>query len=146
MEQIIRTVAVYLFLLVVVRISGKRTLGEMTAFDFILLLIISESTQQALVGDDYSVTNAALVIITFLAVDIGFSLLQMRFPALDKWIDGVPTVLVRDGKVQRKAIDKSRVDEAEIMEAARRHHGLERLEQVKHAVLEKSGGITVVPY
>mgnify|MGYP004721742833 CR=1 FL=1 len=77
MEMVLRAVAVYLVLMVVFKIAGRRALLQMTSFDLILLLIISEATQQALLGSDFSVTGAALTIITLLVVDILFGLVKM---------------------------------------------------------------------
>jgi uncharacterized membrane protein YcaP (DUF421 family) len=146
MESVLRAAAIYLFLLVVFRISGRRTLSEMTAFDFVLLLIIGEATQQALLGQDYSLTNAALVIMTLLIVDIVISLLKVRSERLDKLIDGVPTVIVHRGRALNDRMRKARVTEGDVMEAARRLRGVERLDQIKYALIEVSGGITVVPF
>ncbi|HUR23925.1 MAG TPA: YetF domain-containing protein [Acidimicrobiales bacterium] len=145
MDAILRAGAVYVFLVVVFRISGKRTLAEVTAFDFVLLLIISEATQQALLGEDFSITMALLVITTLVGLDIFFSLVQRRFKTVDRLMCGLPLVLVDNGKLLDERLKKVRVDEAEILHAARQLHGLERMDQVKYAVLETSGGISIVP-
>ena len=73
MDSVLRGVVVYLFLLVIVRLSGRRTLAQITAFDFVLLLIVAETTQQALLGDDFSLSNAVVLILTLFTVDIAFS-------------------------------------------------------------------------
>jgi uncharacterized membrane protein YcaP (DUF421 family) len=78
MDVILRGIAVYVFLLLVFRIAGRRTLSQITTFDFVLLLIIGEATQQALLGDDFSVTTGFLVVATLLVIDIGLSLLKGR--------------------------------------------------------------------
>lgn len=145
MDAVLRSVAIYVFLLVLFRISGKRSLSQITTFDFVLLLIIGEATQQALLGNDFSMTNAFIVITTLLGIDVGLSLLKQRFGTLEKVIDSVPLVLVEDGKLLKDRMEKSRVDEADILAKARELQGLERLDQIKYAVLERSGGITVIP-
>lgn len=145
MESVIRGVVVYFFLLLIFRISGKRTLAQTTNFELVLLLIISETTQQAMVDDDHSVTNGVLLIVTLIGASIGLSLLKQRLPALEKWLDGAPLVLIQDGKMLKDRMDKVRVDEADILEAARELHGLERLDQIKYAIVERSGAITIVP-
>lgn len=145
MDAVLRALAIYLFLVVVFRISGKRTLAEVTTFDFVLLLIISEATQQALLGDDFSVTMAFLVITTLIGLDIFFSLVQRRFKPVDRLMSGLPLVLVDNGRLLHERLKKVRVDEAEILHSARQLHGLERMDQVKYAVLETSGGISIVP-
>jgi uncharacterized membrane protein YcaP (DUF421 family) len=145
MESVIRGAAVYLILLVIMRLSGRRTLAQMTPFDFILLLIIAETTQQALLGDDFSITNAVVLIVTLIGIDIGLSYVKGWSPAAAKLLEGVPTVLIRDGKIDRRALQRARVDESDIMVSARQGQGLENLEEVKHAVLETDSGISVVP-
>jgi uncharacterized membrane protein YcaP (DUF421 family) len=145
MDAVLRAAAIYLVLLVVFRVSGRRTLAELTTFDFVLLLIIGEATQQALLGEDFSLTKAVLVIVTLLTIELVLSILKERVPFLDKLLDGVPMVVVDHGRLLRDRMRKARIDEADILEAARRLQGIERLDQIKYAVLEVSGGITVVP-
>lgn len=145
MEPVLRASAVYVFLLVVLRAAGRRTLAEATTFDFVLLLIISEATQNAMIGDDFSLTNAFLVILTLIGLDIAFSLGKQRWAGLGKWVDGVPTVLVENGQPIGNRMARSRVGIDDILEAARRQHGLERMDQIKYAVLERSGGISIIP-
>jgi uncharacterized membrane protein YcaP (DUF421 family) len=145
MDSVLRAAAVYLILLVILRVAGKRTLAQVTVFDFILLLIIGEATQQALLGEDFSITTAAIVIGTLVLLDIGLSMLKQRSKKLDRIIDDTPVVIVDHGKLLRDRMARARIDEQEILVAARELHGLERLEQIKFAVLERSGGISIVP-
>jgi uncharacterized membrane protein YcaP (DUF421 family) len=145
MESIIRGLAVYTFLLVVFRASGKRTLSEATAFDLVLLLIISETTQQAMVDSDHSMTNGAILILTLVCADIFLAQLKGWIPAFDPILDGTAVILMRDGKILHERLKRERVDSNEILEAAREQLGLETLDQVKLAVLERSGQISVVP-
>jgi uncharacterized membrane protein YcaP (DUF421 family) len=145
MDTIVRAIAVYFCVWLVVRIAGKRTLADITAFDFVLLLIIGESTQQALIGNDFSIITAATLIVTLVGIDVVLSYVKEWFPRLELWMDGAPLVLVEDGRLIRDRMRRARVDEGDVLEAARRLQGLERLEQVKYAVLERSGGITIVP-
>jgi uncharacterized membrane protein YcaP (DUF421 family) len=145
MDGVIQTIAIYFFLLLVFRMSGKRTLQDVTLFDFVLLLIISESVQEALVGDDFSIVKALIVISTFLLLNIGMSLLKQRFPALSRTLDGISLLIVKDGKPLKERMDKERIDEDDILEAAREKHGLSRMDQVKYAVLERNGSISIIP-
>jgi uncharacterized membrane protein YcaP (DUF421 family) len=145
MEAILRSAAIYLALVILFRLSGKRTLAQITTFDLVLLLIISEATQQALVGRDYSLTNALLVILTLIGIDRLLGLWKQHSKRVSSVLDGTPLVLIEDGELHRRRMDKECVDEEEILHAAREQHGLERLAQVKHAVLEQSGGISIVP-
>ena len=144
MDAIIRGVVVYVFLLALFRLSGQRALAQVTTFDFVLLLIISEASQQALIGNDNSMIHAALVVTTLVGLNILFSLLKQRSKRAEKILEDTPLLLVDEGALLRERMDKVRIDEDDILEAARGHHGLERLEQIKYAVLERNGEITII--
>lgn len=145
MDAILRGAGVYVFLLLIFRLSGKRSLAQITTFDFVLLLVVGEATQQALLGHDYSLTGAMLVIMTLIGLDIGLSLLKRRFPALDRTLEDLPLVIVEDGRPLLDRMRKVRVDEQDVLAAARETRGLERMDQIKYAVLERSGGISIIP-
>jgi uncharacterized membrane protein YcaP (DUF421 family) len=145
MDSVIRAVAIYGILLIIFRVSGKRSLAQITTFDFVLLLIISEATQQALLGDDFSLINAFVVIITLVGLDIALSLLKQRSPTFELLIDDTPLIIVEDGRPLKERMDKARIDESDILASARELQGLERMDQIKYAVLERSGGVSIIP-
>jgi uncharacterized membrane protein YcaP (DUF421 family) len=145
MDSVLRAVAIYALLLLIFRVAGKRSLAQTTTFDFVLLLIISEAIQPAMVRNDYSLTNAILLVVTLVGLDIGLSLLKQRFQKVEKLLDSVPVVIVENGTPLKERMDKVRVDEEDVLTAARELQGLERMEQIKYAVLERSGGISIVP-
>ena len=145
MDSVIRAVAVYLALLVVTRLSGRRTLAEVTAFDFVLLLIIAETTGQAVLGDDSSITNGVIVIVTLAAMDVGLSFVKAWSPRLALVIDGTPSVLISGGVVDWESLHRSRVGIDDILQAARDKHGLKGIDQIDCAVLEVGGGISIIP-
>ena len=145
MDTVIRGAAVYAILLIIIRLSGRRTLAQMTPFDFVLLLIVAETTQQALLGDDFSIVNAVVLIVTLFTIDIVLSYIQGRWPRAGLVLDGTNTVLISDGTVDGHAMKRSRVDLEDILSAAREQHGLENLDQIKSAILEVSGGISIIP-
>lgn len=145
MDAIYRGAIVYMSLLLIFRLAGRRTLGQMTTFDMVLLLIISEATQNALIGDDYSITNAMLIIITMVALDISLSFLKLWSPWVERWLEGKPTIIVEHGRSLTDLMRRARIDEADVLTAAREKHGLERMDQIKYAVLETSGGISIIP-
>ena len=145
MDAVVRGVIIYVFLMLLFRIAGKRSVAQITTFDFVLLLIIGEATQQALLSDDFSMTNALVLIATLIGFDILVSLLTDRFPRFGRIVNGSPLVILEDGKPLRERMHKARVDESDILTAAREAHGLERLDQIKYAVLERSGGVSIVP-
>ena len=145
-SAVLRAAIIYGFVLVIVRLAGKRTLAELSTFDLVVLLIMSEAIQPALVADDTRVTSAMLLVSTFVALDFFLSILKDKSPGANRVLDDIPTVLVRDGNLNQAALTRERVDEEDIMEAARRDHGLERLEQVRFAILERTGGISIIPW
>ena len=145
MDSVLRGLAVYFFLLLVFRISGKRSINQITMFDFVMLLIISETTQQALLSEDFSVTNSFILITTIMGVDIIISYIKRKWKQVDKIIDGIPTILVNKGKLVKEAVDNTRLDEEDILESARKIHGLERMDQINYAILEKDGNISIIP-
>jgi uncharacterized membrane protein YcaP (DUF421 family) len=145
MDAVLRAVTIYGFLLILLRIAGERTLSSMTNFDFVLLLVIAEATQQGLIGDDFSITKALLLITTLIGLDIGISLLKDRWLLLHKAIEGIPLIIVEEGKPLAERMKRARVDESDVLQAARQLHGLERMDQIKFAVLERTGEISIVP-
>jgi len=145
MDAVIRVLVMYAFLLLIFRLTGKRTLGEATPFDLLMLLIISETTQQAMVDEDHSMTHAFLLILTFAMINVGLSILKQRSRRAERTLEGVPLIIVDNGRPLKDRMNKERVDEDDVMEAARQSHGLERMDQVKFAVLERDGKISVVP-
>ena len=145
MESVIRPALVYLFVLLLLRFTGKRTLAQITTFDFVLLLIISEATQQALIGKDNSMINGAIVVSTLIGLNILMSLLKQRWAWIDRLLDDIPLVIVADGKPLKDRMYKARVDEDDVLDAAREIHGLESMQQIRHAILERDGQISIIP-
>lgn len=146
MNIVLRGVAIYIFILLLFRIMGKRSLSEATTFDLVLLLIVSEVTQQAMVGSDYSLTGAFILIVSIVTTDLVFSLLKENFPFFGKVTEGLPLVIVDQGRPLHRRMKKSKVSEDDVLEAARMRFGLEKMTDVKYAILEKSGDITIIPY
>jgi len=145
MDTVLRAAAVYIGVLLLLRLAGRRTVAEMTPFDLVLLLIIGDATQQAILGEDFSLTTAFLVVSTLIVLDVALSIAKARIPALEKLIDGIPMVIVENGRPLRERMRRARVSLDDVMQSARETQGIERLEQIKYAVLEVSGGISIVP-
>lgn len=146
MDTVIRSLIVYFVLWGLLRASGRRTLGKLTSFDFVLLLVIGGATQRALLGQDYSVTNAFLVIATLVITDVALSLLQRDFPPLSRIFNGEPMIVVEEGRPLTRRMKFARVTADQVLESARRAHGLERMEQIKYAVFEANGDISIIPF
>jgi uncharacterized membrane protein YcaP (DUF421 family) len=145
MDIVLRAAVIYLFLLVLVRLTGQRTLSEISTFDFILLLIVSEAVQNALVNDDRSLVSGMIAILTLVLMDLALSMAKRRWWRAEEVAEGAPVLLVDHGRVLEERLHKAMVTEDDILLSARMHQGLERMEQIKYAVLETSGGISVVP-
>jgi uncharacterized membrane protein YcaP (DUF421 family) len=145
MEGVIRAAVVYVFLMVLFNITPKRAIASLDTFDFVLLLIISEATQNALVGKDFSVTQSFIVIATLTAITLLMGWLKCRYNWIEKILSGTPLVLMVNGETIRDRMKKNQVDDEDILSAAREMHGLERKDQIKYAILETSGTITIVP-
>jgi uncharacterized membrane protein YcaP (DUF421 family) len=144
-DSIIRAVVVYMMLLIIFRVAGKRSLSQQTTFDLVLALVISEAVQQALLDSDNSMTNAALVVIGLVGFDILVSHASHRWEKLSNWLEGKPLVLMEEGRMHPRYMERERVTPSEIMQAGRDKHGLARMEEIDYAVVEPSGEITVVP-
>lgn len=131
------------------RASGSRTGAAImrlpAPFDLVLLLIIAETTQQALLGDDFSLVNAAVLIITLFTIDIALSYVKARSGRLERLLDGAPILLVSHGRPDARVLAGARMSADDVLEAAREKQGLERLDQVRFAVLEASGEISIIP-
>jgi uncharacterized membrane protein YcaP (DUF421 family) len=144
-DAVLRALSVYLILMLLFRISGKRTLGQVTTFDFVLLLVVGEATQQALLGEDFSITHATVVIATLIGLNRASDYFSWRFGPFKRATESVPVVLLHDGKLLQDVMAKEHLSEDDILSAARSTRGLESLEQIKYAVMETSGGISIVP-
>jgi uncharacterized membrane protein YcaP (DUF421 family) len=142
---VLRAIAIYLFLLLLFRLVGQRTLSELSTFNFILLLIVSEATQNALIGDDFSVVTGMTAVLTLVLMDLGLSMLKKRFRMVERVAEGTPLIIVEHGRVLQEQLRRTYVTEDDILQAARQSQGLERIDQIKYAVLETSGGISVIP-
>lgn len=145
MDMVLRAIAIYLVLMVVFKIAGRRALLQMTSFDLILLLIISEATQQALLGNDFSVTGAALTIITLVVVDILFGTLKKYVKGAENLIDGTPVVLVENGQMLENKMREADITRDDIMVSARNNQGIAELAEIKFAILERNGHISIIP-
>jgi uncharacterized membrane protein YcaP (DUF421 family) len=145
MESVIKSAIVFLVLWLVIRASGRRTLGQLTVFDFILFLIIGGVAQRALTAQDYSLTHAFLIIATFVVIDVLVSLIERDVPTVASILKGLPTVVVENGRVLSGRLRRARLTEDDVLQAARRLHGLETMNEIKFAIFEASGEISIIP-
>jgi uncharacterized membrane protein YcaP (DUF421 family) len=145
MDLVLRALFIYFFLLLVFSIAGKRALSEMDTFDLVLLLIVSEATQDALGGETRSVTGAIILITTLVSAEVFMSWLKHKRPQVEKTLEGGPLIVVENGKLLKDRADKEMIDESDILTSARQLKGIERLDQIKYAILEMGGEISIIP-
>ena len=145
MDTVLRIVIIYLFLMLALRLMGKREFGELAPFDMVVLLLIPEMFSQSMVREDFSLTNAFVAVSTLLTLVFVTSLISYRFRAVGRAIAGAPTVLVRHGELVREHLDRERVAPGEVLDAMHAA-GLHRMEEVRWAILESDGQVTVIPW
>lgn len=138
MEIVVRATVIFFFLWMLTRALGKRELAEMTAFELLLLMVVGDLIQQGVTQDDTSVTGAMLAVGTIGAWIVTFSWLSYRFRRARKVIEGVPVVVVRDGRPVEPALRLERVTLDEILESAR-NQGIANLGDINLGILEPSG-------
>ncbi|WP_375417978.1 DUF421 domain-containing protein [uncultured Hymenobacter sp.] len=144
MESVLRAVVVYGVLLLIFRVVGRRAIAQSSVFDLVLVLIIANVADNALLGEDNSLINALLQIVTLSMLFLGLSLAKQRSPRLTRLLDGLPVIIVHHGQPIPKLMRQLQVDEADILNAARELQGLERMSQIKYAVLEVNGVISII--
>jgi uncharacterized membrane protein YcaP (DUF421 family) len=143
-EILLRTFVVYLVVLVLLRIAGKRELGQMTPFDLVVILVIANSVQNAMTGGDNSLIGGILAATTLTIVNIAVGRWGSRVPFFRRVVASEPRLLLRDGKPLREALESEHVD-IEELEMAAREHGIADLDGVTAAVLEEDGSISIIP-
>ena len=143
-EVVLRTAIVYLFVVTALRLSGKREVGQMSVLELVVILVISDAVQNSMVGDNTSLWGGLVAVTTLLALDFSLKALTRRSRKLREAVEGEPRLLVRDGRLLQKAIREEGL-EVEEVRAAVRSHGLARIEDVRLAVLETDGSISVIP-
>jgi uncharacterized membrane protein YcaP (DUF421 family) len=144
MEAVIRPLVIYFFLLIVFAVAGKKSLSQMDTVDFVTLLILSESTQNALIGENNSMTYGIIVIITLVTCSFLMAKWKAKSNSLEQVLQGGPTILVENGRLFRDKMKSVFVDEQDILSSARQYQGIERLDQIKFAILETSGQISII--
>jgi len=140
-----RTGIIYLLVLVGVRLSGKREVGQMTPFDLTLLLLLSNSVQNAMTGPDTSLLGGAIAACTLLVLNYGVGSISGRNRLFRKFVEGEPSLLVHDGKVIESHMRRERVSMDELHRAMR-EHGIQGCDQLALAVLEVDGSISCLKY
>jgi uncharacterized membrane protein YcaP (DUF421 family) len=144
-EKLLRSMVVYVFIVLAFRLTGKRQVGQLTPFDLVVLLLISNVVQNALIGNDNSLGGGligatALLVLNYLFVDVTYRSKRLRHV-----LEPYPTVLVHDGQILEANLRSERLTHEDLRAAIRRA-GLVEPSEVRFAVLEATGGITIVPW
>lgn len=139
-----RCVAVYIVVLIGFRLMGKRELGQMTPFDLVLILLIANAVQNAMVGSDTSLSGGILAAVVLLSANAATAQLRFLFPRFGRLVEGHPTLLINDGKFLQQNLQRERLSEDEVLMAIR-EHGFDEAARIKLAVLEVDGTIIIVP-
>ena len=144
METVIRVLVIYIAILVGLRVLGKREFGQLSPLELITLLLIPDLVVQGVIQSDFSMTNSLVALTTLLSLVFFTSLLSHRFKRIEKLIGGEPTLLVAKGKFLERNMNRERIAPDEIFNEMHKA-GLERLRQVRWAILETDGRIAIVP-
>ena len=138
MELVFRALVAFFVLFLITRVVGRRALGQLSAFELLLLLVMGDLIQQGVTQEDYSLTGAAIVVSVFSLLAIAISYLSWRFPALRPTLDGKPVVIIRQGELLEDAMRAERLPADELFEAMRRE-GIRSMDEVDMGVLESNG-------
>src|SRR5947209_15018811 len=144
MHTVLRAFFGYFYLLFLVRVLARRPGAQMTPFEFVLIFLIGGIIILASADDDHSMINCIGGVVTVALLHRSVSYLKQRYPKFAAVVDGSPVVLLKRDQWQMEALHVMNVDEADVMAAARTK-GLRRLDQIKYAILERNGGISIIP-
>jgi uncharacterized membrane protein YcaP (DUF421 family) len=141
-ELVLRSVLVYVALLAALRIFGKREVGQFTLYDLVLVLLVANAVQPAMTGPDTSLSGGLVIIATLVVLNFAIGRLD-RLGLFHRLLEAEPTIVVRDGRYLARSMQREGVDREEV-ETAIREHGLDDISDVKMAVLEPDGTISIV--
>ncbi|HWT65708.1 MAG TPA: YetF domain-containing protein [Terracidiphilus sp.] len=145
LEKLLRPVIVYLVLVLLLRIFGKRELAQLNPFDLVVLLSLSNTVQNAIIGDDNSITGGVIGAVGLLAVNWLVVRVLFRSPRLTRVLEGRAAVLIRDGQIDRKAVERESLTHTELIEVLHRQ-GFEHVHDVKRCELEPNGTFYIEPF
>lgn len=141
---IVRACVIYAFLIVILRITGKRQIGQLAPFDLVLLLVLSNSVQNSMNGGDNSVSGGLISATTLILANAFIGFLTYKSKRFEHFIEGQPRVLIHNGRLYPEALQHERMTHHELM-CALRSEGCASIEEVRSAILETDGKLTVIP-
>ncbi len=139
-----KTAVIYVFLIAGLRLLGKRALGQMSVYDLVLIVVISNAVQNAMVGSDTTLVGGLVAALVLLAINRALTWLMVQNPRFGRWISGDPVLIVRDGELLEQPMRREGVGRDQVL-AACREHGIANIDDVQMAVLEPDGAISIVP-
>ncbi|MEK6554941.1 MAG: YetF domain-containing protein [Bdellovibrionota bacterium] len=142
-EIIVRAGIIYIGLFLMFRLLGRKQLGEMSSFDFVLLLIVSEAVSGGLIGEEYSLSGGLISAASLLVISYGVDYLAFKSHKVEKFVDGEPQVIILNGKLNSKTLENEKITLGELEESIR-SKGIRSIGQVRLAVLEANGKISVI--
>ena len=142
-EYALRAAIVYVFLLLVLRLTGKRQVGQLSPFDLVLLLVLSNAVQNSMNGGDNSVTAGVILVLTLFCLNSLVGYLSYRSKKVELVVEGKPQILVHNGVVDEEVLGRERISRHELMSAVRQA-GMTELDEVRVAILENNGRISVI--
>lgn len=143
-ELVIRSVVIYIFLIVLLRITGKRQVGQLAPFDLVLLLVLSNAVQNSMNAGDNSLVGGMIAATTLIAMNYVVAMLTFRSKKAEALIEGRPQVLIHNGKLFESVLTDARMTHHEL-NAALRRAGCLSIEDVHCAMLENNGAVSVIP-
>ena len=143
LEIVIRSVVVYLFIVIAIRIAGKKELAQLSVIDLVFILLISNAVQNAMVGPDSSLLGGIIAAASLFAVNFILKFITYKFKKVNTLLEGEPVILVHNGKLILNNLEKEKIP-LEELEASIREHGVENVEKVDLAVLEVDGNISII--
>jgi uncharacterized membrane protein YcaP (DUF421 family) len=144
MDIALRAIFLYAFVVLLIRVMGRRELSSLSAVDLVLLIVLGDAIQQGLTQDDYSVTGAVIAVSTIAAVQVGSSYLSFRSRRVRRILEGEPIVIVQDGKLIERNMRRERVTEDEVGEEMRAQQ-IASVEDVAWGILESDGNMSFIP-
>ena len=144
MDIALRAIFLYAFVVLLIRVMGRRELSTLSAPDLVLLVVLGDAIQQGLTQDDYSITGAVIAISTIAALQVGTSYVSYKSRRVRRVLEGEPIVIIQDGKVIERNLKRERLTEGEIAEEMRAQQ-VASVEDVEWGILESNGTMSFIP-
>jgi len=143
-EFIVRALVIYIFLIISLRLSGKRQIGQLSPFDLVLLLVLSNAVQNSMNGGDNSLIGGMISALTLILLNFSVGYLTFKSKRIEKLIEGQPKILIHNGQINQQVLNEEKLTQHEL-DAALRQGGVLSVADVKVAIIENNGAISIIP-